>query len=338
MYAYRIKKHQLVFNIPAKTSRNTFKTRDIYLIRLSKQGNAKIGIGEAAPLSLLSVDDIDNYEEILHQKLTEFCQVGNVDELELHNYPSINFGLETALLSLQSKGNEVLYATPFTKGETAIPINGLVWMSDTKTMLEEAFNKIEAGFNVIKFKVGAQDFDDECRMLEEIRKKYSAFKITLRLDANGAFKPDEAAEQLSELNRFEIHSIEQPIMPKQWDAMAKLCAETKVDIALDEELIGCDLSQGDRLLNAIKPQYLILKPNLIGGLANATCWVKLAEKHNIGWWATSALESNVGLNAIAQWVSQYDNLIHQGLGTGALFKNNIATNLVLKNGFMRYKV
>lgn len=339
MYSYTIQKHVLKFIKPAKTSRNIFIERAIYLITLLNIKTGKQGIGEAAPLLLLSIDDVADYEQVLNTKLTQFCEVGNLEETDLGDFPSIRFGIETALLAMQADDAGRLYNTPFTRGEVAMPVNGLVWMNDASKMYEEAISKIQAGFDVIKFKIGALDFDEECRMLEKIRKNYSAFKVTLRVDANGAFQADEALEKLRELKRFELHSIEQPIAVNQWDDMAKLCIESPIDIALDEELIGVDVhSKGSKLLQDIKPQYLILKPNLIGGVSIADEWIAQASKLDINWWATSALESNVGLNVIAQWVSTYNVTTHQGLGTGGLFSNNLATKLVLRAGEMSYEV
>ena len=338
-YTYTTKKYDLQFEKPAKTSRNVFTTRTIYIIHLMDTVSGKIGEGEASPLSLLSIDDVSDYEEILKQKLDEFCEVGDVRDMDLFSYPSIRFGIETALLNIGADDAGRMFQTAFTQGKAQIPVNGLVWMNDADTMYHEALSKIEAGFNVIKFKVGALDFDEECRILEKIRSQFSAFKITLRLDANGGFHKDDALEQLKDLSRFEIHSIEQPIAVHQWDSMQQLCVESKIPIALDEELIGQDVSQnGAKLLNYINPAYLILKPNLIGGFAIADHWIELAEKHGVKWWATSALESNIGLNAIAQWVSTYDTEMHQGLGTGGLFTNNLNTNLKLDRGFMTYTV
>lgn len=339
MYGYSIEQHQLQFIKAAKTSRNVFRTRTIYLIKLIDLKTGKEGIGEAAPLALLSIDDIPDYEDILRDKLDAFCERGNFEEVDLEKYPSMRFGIETALLNLEADDEGRMFETPFTRGEISIPVNGLVWMSDAEAMYEEALMKIEAGFDVIKFKVGALDFDEECRMLEKVRDRFSAFNVTLRLDANGAFKNDEALEQLKDLSRFEIHSIEQPIAVGQWDSMQKLCTEGAIGIALDEELIPLSSpSKRVEMLKYIDPQYIILKPNLIGGLAVADEWVKLAEKHSIGWWATSALESNVGLNAISQWVSQYPDLMHQGLGTGALYSNNLPSRLSLEKGRMNYTV
>ena len=339
MFTFTIRKHELDFIKPAKTSRNVFTKRVIYLIALHDTKSGKTGLGEAAPLSLLSVDDVTDYEPILRKKLEEFCAVGDLREVDLVQYPSIRFGIETALLNLKADKAGRMYQTPFTNGEVQIPVNGLVWMNDAETMYKEALAKIAAGFTVIKFKVGALDFDEECRMLERIRSQYSAFQITLRVDANGGFKADEAQEQLQELKRFELHSIEQPIATRQWDDMAKLCVESPVDIALDEELIGTDTgAEAAKMLRHIKPQYLILKPNLIGGVSKADEWIGHAHKLDINWWATSALESNVGLNAIAQWVSTYPVKLHQGLGTGGLFMNNLETHLQLSEGQMSYKV
>lgn len=337
MYTYSLQKHELKFKVPAKTSRNTFTTRTIFLITLKDIKNGKQGIGEASPLSLLSLDDVPNYQLILEKKLDEFCQVGSLDQLSLAAYPSIRFGIETALLNMSADSEGVIFNSDFTARKKAIPVNGLVWMNDSPTMYKEAIEKIQAGFNVIKIKVGALDFDEECRLLEKIRKQFSAFKITLRVDANGAFDAEDALEKLNELKRFELHSIEQPIAAGQWDWMQKFCAESPVDIALDEELIGVNVfEQADKMIKHIKPSYLILKPNLVGGLSISDQWITFAHKHHVGWWATSALESNVGLNAIAQWVSTYQNPLHQGLGTGSLFSNNFSSRLKMEQGHMRY--
>lgn len=337
MYTYSLQKHELKFKVPAKTSRNTFTTRNIFLITLNDIQTGKQGIGEASPLSLLSLDDVPNYQLILEKKIDEFCQVGSLDQLSLEAYPSIRFGIETALLNMSADSEGVIFNSDFTARKKAIPVNGLVWMNDSPTMYKEAIEKIQAGFNVIKIKVGALDFDEECRLLEKIRKQFSAFKITLRVDANGAFDAEDALEKLNELKRFELHSIEQPIAAGQWDWMQKICAEGPVDIALDEELIGVNVfEQADKMIKHIKPSYLILKPNLIGGLSISDQWITFAHKHHVGWWATSALESNVGLNAIAQWVSTYQNPLHQGLGTGSLFSNNFSSRLKMEEGHMRY--
>ena len=337
MYSYSLEKYELKFKIPAKTSRNVFTKRGIFLITLSNTQTGQEGIGEASPLSLLSVDDVPDYQAVLEKKLQEFCEVGSLDLLSLDSYPSIRFGIETALLNMSADSEGVIFNSDFTARKKPIPINGLVWMNDSAKMYDEAIQKIQAGFDVIKIKVGTLDFDEECRLLENIRKQFSAFKITLRVDANGAFAPDDALEKLNELKRFDLHSIEQPIASGQWDWMQKICAESPIDIALDEELIGLNVyEEANKMIKHIHPKYLILKPNLIGGLSISDEWIKWALKYNLGWWATSALESNVGLNAIAQWVSTYQNPLHQGLGTGSLFSNNFPSRLKIERGQMRY--
>jgi len=337
MYSYSLEKHELKFKVPAKTSRNVFTTRGIFLIMLRNTQTGQEGIGEASPLSLLSVDDVPDYQAVLEKKLQEFCEVGSLDLLSLDSYPSIRFGIETAILNMSADSEGVIFNSDFTARKKSISINGLVWMNDSAKMYDEAIQKIQAGFDVIKIKVGALDFDEECRLLESIRKQFSAFKITLRVDANGAFTPDDALEKLNELKRFDLHSIEQPIAPGQWDWMQKICAESPIDIALDEELIGLNVyEEANKMIKHIHPKYLILKPNLIGGLSISDEWIKWAHKHNLGWWATSALESNVGLNAIVQWVSTYQNPLHQGLGTGSLFSNNFPSRLKIERGQMRY--
>lgn len=332
---YRIVHHKLQFNKPAKTSRNVFEERLIRYVLLSQNGLT--GIGEAAPLHLLSIDDREDYDLFLDQFCKALCAGADIQELDFTEFPSIRFGLETALLDLNNGGKRIVFKTDFLNGKH-IPINGLVWMADLDVMYNEAIAKISSGYSCIKFKVGQHDFDAECRLLEKIRSQYDAFKLEIRLDANGAFLLGDAEQQLKDLARFDIHSIEQPIKPKQWDNMAKLCQESKVDIALDEELIGVDVNnKGEALLSHIKPQYVILKPNLIGGFSVSDLWVNLCRKHNMGWWVTSALESNIGLNAIAQWVSQYDTEMPQGLGTGSLYTNNISSPLVIKNQSLEYE-
>jgi len=335
-FQFNVKKHTLEFVKPAKTSRNVFKEREIFVVEIVDPISGKKGMGECGPLRFLSIDDVDHYQEKLQDVLVQWTEKNTLYDLSLEAYPSIVFGLETALLDLKSSQNQ-LFQTPFTQGEIAIPVNGLVWMNDAVEMYQEALKKIDQGFDVIKIKVGALDFDEECRLLEKIRKSFSASKITLRLDANGGFKADEAHLQLKELRKFDIHSIEQPIAPQQWDDMAGLVAEKVIPIALDEELISLKYDE-DRLkmLKYIQPHYIILKPNLMGGLKSCDQWIQFAQNLGIDWWATSALESNIGLNAIAQWVSQYPISNAQGLGTGALYKNNFDSYLVLEQGQMHF--
>ncbi len=325
-------KHELLFKKPARTSRGEMLSHTAWYIRLQQDG--RIGYGEASPLKGLSIDDRPDFE----QQLITCCNFINdglpPSALPLDGFPSLKFAFETASLSLAFPESFKVFDTAFFTG-TPVAINGLVWMNTKQEMLEEAFSKVEQGFDCIKFKVGALDFDDECRLLEAFRKRYSSFKISLRLDANGAFATDEALEKLRELSRFEVHSIEQPIKARQTDWMQELCAQTPIPVALDEELIGVDLvNDAAPLLKKIEPQYIILKPTLIGGLANADQWIGLAQKHDISWWATSALESNIGLNAIAQWCSTYENPLAQGLGTGSLYTNNIDSPLTVSKGLL----
>ncbi len=331
-------KHTLKFKIPAKTSRNTLDDKSLWLLKLSKADTPTIyGIGEISPLKGLSIDDSEDFEQKLNQVVSQINAGNHPYNLDTENWPSINFGLETAMLDLENGGKRKVFSTPFYEGRQKIPINGLVWMADSENMLQQAEDKVNIGFNCIKFKIGALDFDEECRMLEKLRKKYNAFKVEIRLDANGAFAVDEALEKLKELSRFEIHSIEQPIKQRQWDAMQAICEQSQVAIALDEELIGVNPNlEGHKLLTTINPQYIILKPGLLGGFKTSDEWIKLAERYDIGWWATSALESNVGLNAIAQFTSKYPVKIHQGLGTGQLFENNFDSPLFMENGFISY--
>lgn len=332
-----VTKHTLQFKTPARTSRNTLQDKTVWLIHLSYLGATAKGIGECSPLKGLSMDDVEGFEAKLH-KVAELINEGyHPFDLGLELWPSIRFGVETAMLDLQNGGVRKIFDTPFFTSQQRIPINGLVWMADRQDMLRQAEEKIAEGFTCVKFKVGAIDFDEECRMLEDLRRKYSAFKVEIRLDANGAFAPDTALEQLKELSRFEIHSIEQPIKTKLWDNMAALCAQSKIPIALDEELIGISAAnEGMSLLKQIKPQYIILKPGLLGGFEASKNWVSLADKLNMGWWVTSALESNVGLNAIVQFTSQYLVQIPQGLGTGSLYVNNFDSPLTVQAGYINY--
>ena len=328
-------KHSLQFKKTSRTSRGELNTHESYIIKLT--ANNLIGYGEAAPLKGLSIDYVDLFD----QHLNHFCQLINdgfpIHKIDFTEFPSIDFAFETAMLGIKNQQPFKLFDSPFYEG-IGIDINGLVWMNNTEQMLGDAFKKIEEGFTCIKFKVGAQDFDEECRMLERLRKVVTANQIEIRLDANGAFNDDDVRQKLNDLKRFEIHSIEQPIKPKQIDLMQEISAISPIPIALDEELIGVSvMEEGNTLLKFIKPHYIILKPTLLGGLTKSNSWIKLANKLEIGWWATSALESNIGLNAIAQWCSTYQLKMPQGLGTGSLYTNNIASPLQIKNGKIQYK-
>ena len=329
------KKYILNFKNPSGTSRGILKTKETWFIIL--QQNDKIGIGETGLFRGLSCDDVPNYEEKLHW-VCENIHLG-LDVLlqELIKFPSIQFGLEQAFLSLKSQTTFELFPTKFTQGKEAININGLIWMGDKDFMKSQIKEKLATGFSCIKMKIGAIDFETELSLLKFIRKEFSANEIVLRVDANGAFSPKEALQKLEQLSKFDIHSIEQPIKQGQMEAMADLCSKTPVPIALDEELIGVFSSEErQQLLATIKPQYIILKPSLLGGFANSLEWITLAEQNNCGWWITSALESNVGLNAIAQFTYHLKNPMPQGLGTGSLFTNNFESPLEINNGKLQY--
>ena len=329
--------HQYILNFknPSGTSRGILKTKETWFIILEK--NDKIGIGETGLFRGLSIDDNLDYE----RKLIWICNNINLGLEKLLSktvlFPSIQFGLEQAFLSLESKTNFELFPSDFTKGKTSIPINGLVWMGDKGFMKSQIKEKLKTGFSCIKMKIGAIDFNAEIDLLKSIRKEFSAKEIELRVDANGAFKPKNALEKLKILSKLEIHSIEQPIKQKQIEEMAFLCENTPLPIALDEELIGVFSSfEKKSLIEIIKPQYIILKPSLIGGFASSKEWINLAKQNNIGWWVTSALESNVGLNAIAQFTYCLKSKLPQGLGTGGLFTNNFESPLEVKSGTLQY--
>ncbi len=331
------KKYILQFKLPAGTSRGILKTKETYFLKLVNENST--GFGECALFKDLSIDDKPDYEE----KLQWLCDHINMNkELlfnELKEYPSIQFGLEQALLSIQSKESFELFPSRFTQGNDTISINGLIWMGDKTFMQKQIHEKLNSGFSVIKLKIGAIDFKTELELLKYIRSEFSPSDVEIRVDANGAFKPDQALEKLKWLSDFYLHSIEQPIKQGQWDEMAKLCKNTPLPIALDEELIGVFYKNDkEKLLQTIVPQYIILKPSLIGGFSGSEEWIELAEELKVGWWITSALESNIGLNAIAQFTYTMQNKMPQGLGTGSLFTNNITSPLVVKNGALHYEI
>lgn len=321
----------LHFKQPAGTSRGVYQTRKVWYITMTSTENPQIiGIGECAPLPQLSCDDYPEYEEILRAACHQFDATGELDKEALRGLPSMLFGFETALRHYQMQ-TYALWDTPFSRGEAGIPINGLIWMGSYDEMFAQIKQKIESGFGCIKLKIGAINFDDELALLKYIRQHFSATDIKLRVDANGAFEPHEAMEKLNRLSEFNIHSIEQPIRAGQWEEMAMLTDHTPIPIALDEELIGFNSLEGkELLLQAICPQYIILKPSLHGGMSGCEEWIAEANRQNIGWWATSALESNIGLNAIAQWCATLNTTLPQGLGTGALFTDNVEMPLSIR--------
>ena len=326
----------LNFKQASGTSRGILKTKESWFLVLKKEN--KQGFGECGLFRGLSADDKPDYE----QKLKWVCSHINsgLDFLlsQLTEYPSIQFGLEMAFQSLESKDSFELFPSKFTKEEDSIPINGLIWMGDEVFMKRQIQDKIDSGFNCIKMKIGAIDFQSEVNLIKSIRQDFSSKEIELRVDANGAFSPKEALEKLKILSDYNLHSIEQPIKQGQVDEMAKLCEVTPLPIALDEELIGVfSLENKMELLQLINPQYIILKPSLIGGFNGTDEWIAMAENQSIGWWITSALESNIGLNAIAQYTYVKHCSLPQGLGTGSLFTNNFNCPLKVKNGTLQYQ-
>ncbi len=310
-------------------------TKETWFIKLESEH--KLGVGECGILRGLSIDDRPDYED----KLQWTCENINLGLKVLLNaleeFPSIQLGLETAFKSLASLDQFQLFPSAFTKDFDSIPINGLVWMGNEDFMRAQIKDKINSGFDCIKLKIGAIDFHAELDILKSIRKEFSVSDIELRVDANGAFSPNDALEKLKQLSEYQLHSIEQPIKPGQFEVMAELCEVTPLPIALDEELIGIfSIEDKQKLLKTIKPHYIILKPSLVGGFAGSQQWIDIAEDLNIKWWITSALESNIGLNAIAQWTYTLKNTMPQGLGTGSLFTNNFDSPLMVKNGTLHY--
>ena len=337
MIKARYKKYILNFKNPSGTSRGILRTKETWFIVLEENG--KTGIGETGLFRGLSIDDVENYEEKLKWVVKNISKGLEYLLKELFQFPSIQFGLEQAFLSLKSNSSFVLFPSEFTNKKESIPINGLVWMGDKEFMKTQIKEKLVAGFSTIKMKIGAIDFKTEIELLKSIRKEFSAKEITLRVDANGGFSSSEALEKLKVLSALEIHSIEQPIKQGQWQEMANLCEKTPLPIALDEELIGVFSSEEkEKCISTIKPQYIILKPSLIGGFTGSKEWISIANKHKAGNWITSALESNIGLNAIAQFTHTLQNSLPQGLGTGGLFTNNFDSPLQVKNGTLHYNL
>ncbi len=329
------KKYILNFKLPSGTSRGVMTEKETWFLLLEENG--KTGIGECGLLRGLSIDDRPDYEEKL-QWVCENIDLGT-DKLcdELIEFPSIQFGVEMAFLSLQSKSPFQLFPSTFTEGKDTMLINGLVWMGEESFMKTQIEEKLAQGFSCIKLKIGAIDFEKELGLLRFIRQNFDAKTIEIRVDANGVFSSNEALYKLNQLFEFELHSIEQPIQKNNTDMMSELCKTTPIPIALDEELIGVFAYEDKaKLLDAIQPQYIILKPSFIGGFKGTLEWIALAEKRNIGWWITSALESNIGLNAITQFTYTLNNTMPQGLGTGGLYTNNFDCPLKIEKGHIQY--
>jgi len=342
-YSIHWEKHILEFKKPAGTSRGALLEKPSWYIHITDNESGFTGTGECSIIPGLSIDIDDEIEEKLgaisymftHDPVnTEPQSLYSIIEstINIEDSPAICFGLETAILDLINEGNKILFRNNFSLGKAGIPINGLIWMDTYEEMWKQVKEKARGGFNCIKIKVGAMDFQKEINLIAQIREVFGG-SLTLRLDANGAFSGFSALDNLKKLAGFKIHSIEQPIKPGNWKLMAFLCENSPIPIALDEELIGISGKENkEQLLQTVKPQYIIIKPSLLGGFVASNEWIELAENINIGWCATSALESNIGLNAIAQWVASFNPILPQGLGTGSLYKNNIELPLEVIGG------
>jgi o-succinylbenzoate synthase len=342
----QIKKHTLDFRFAAGTSRGVLRHKDSWFLTVQK--GPLTGIGECSIIRGLSPDDRPDLEEELGRicrslsglplPATEEEALSLAAEQVPEAFPAARFAVEVALLDVLHGGKRQLFDTAFSRGESGIPINGLIWMGDLEAMMVQLVDKADAGFSCLKMKVGSLDFEKECDVLQYIRSKYYKENLTLRVDANGAFKPAEAMQKLEVLSKFGLHSIEQPIAPGQWALMRELCEKSPVPVALDEELIGVHArSERERLLDTLRPPFIILKPSLLGGIAATREWIALAEERGIGWWITSALEANIGLNAICQLTATYPVSIPQGLGTGQLYHNNIPSPLTIEKGVIYHR-
>ncbi|TVR76947.1 MAG: o-succinylbenzoate synthase [Saprospirales bacterium] len=330
-----VKKHDLKFIHPGTTSRGTLYTKPSWFICFRNQNG--VGIGECSVIPGLNPEYDSSYETKIREVVDAFKRGGEYKLSDLDHYPSIQFGLEQALLGLKGASPSVLFPSDFTQGKKGIPINGLIWMGSREKMEVGIRRKLQEGFKVLKLKVGALEFDQELEILSNIRKAFLPEDLEIRLDANGAFQASNVLEKLHKLSEHAIHSIEQPIRQGQWEVMATICKKSPIPIALDEELIGVvDSSQMESLLKTIAPQFIILKPSLVGGFGKSDEWIRLAEKYQVEWWSTSALESNVGLNAISQWVFMKRPGLVQGLGTGQLYSNNLSSPLNLRGPKLFY--
>jgi o-succinylbenzoate synthase len=327
--------YTLEFIKPARTSRDTLATKPTWFLQLTDKDDPSIkGLGECSPIWGLSIDTPEFFEKTLNELCAHFNE-GSPLPSNLSEFPAIECGLEMALLDLQNGGVQKYFDSPFYNGEQPIRINGLVWMGSASDMKEQISQKLELGFRCLKLKIGSLDWLEELSILQDLRTEFGPDVLELRVDANGSFSTDEVDSVLHSLSVLDIHSIEQPIKQGQLEEMASLCQESAVPIALDEELIGIANEEEKRhLIESIRPQYLILKPSLLGGFRPCMEWIKLADENSCRWWVTSALESNVGLNAIAQWTATLGNPLPQGLGTGQLYKNNVPSPLRLEGDLL----
>ena len=327
-------KHILKFHNSSGTSRGFLKEKESWFIIIFD--GDKTGIGECSLIKGLSPDPEKNFEQTLKKVCENISDGYDALTVKLNSYPSILFGLETAFRSFESSNPLLLFPSAFTKNEGSVPINGLIWMGERSFMNSQIKEKIDDGFDCIKIKIGSLDFKTEIDLIKSIRKEYSLKDLEIRVDANCAFTFSEALEKLKKLSDFSIHSIEQPIQTRQWENMALLCEKSPLAIALDEELISLEGTEKEKMIEVVNPDYIILKPSLVGGLKKCEDWIDIAAKKDIKWWATSALESNIGLNAIAQWVYKKSTNMKQGLGTGKLFSNNILAPYIIEKGQLKY--
>ncbi len=338
--------HTLNFTFDAGTSRGVLREKTTWIIKVSKIGSPELfGLGEAGPLKGLSPEDQEDFPSVF-KALREELAITRVPKNEAEAltlasqlvsaaYPSVRFAVETALLDLINGSTRKIFANPFSMGKKPIPINGLIWMGDKDFMQQQIKDKLAEGYKCLKLKIGSLDFSTECEILAGIRKKFGADDLMIRLDANGGFTTSEALIKLEKLTRYKVHSVEQPVQPGQWEAYHVLCNRTPIPIALDEELITIDTTpRKAELLDFIQPQFLVIKPTLLGGFQQSFEWIELAEKRKIGWWITSALESNIGLNAIAQFAAEFSVSKMHGLGTGQLYSNNFTSPLFISHGFL----
>jgi o-succinylbenzoate synthase len=341
MIALKIKYHELQFKKPAGTSRGILRTKPSWFFKMTDTENTeRVGFGECSIIPGLSFEDQNDLENGFERLLSTIERGNNINLTYLHDLvelPAMRFALETCMRDFHTTGTQILYPGSFTKGRFDIPINGLIWMGAKEDMFIQVKEKIENGWTCIKLKIGAIDFEDELDLIKYIRQHFTPADIMIRVDANGAFSPQNALERLKKLAKYSLHSIEQPIATGQYDEMALLCEKTPLPIALDEELIGIhQKSKKTELLKIINPQFIILKPSLVGGLSASEEWINIAKDLGIGFWITSALESNIGLNAIAQWTAHNEFDSFQGLGTGQLYTNNIDSPLEIRPGRLHY--
>ena len=333
MLAAEIFYHNLKFITPGGTSRGILKNKPTWFIKIYHEHDPSIfGLGECGPIEGLSIESGD---KMMHQLKKVQESINDLSSLDLSLFPSINFGIENALNDLKNGGKRIIYQNSFIEGKP-IKINGLIWMGDKDFMVNQIKSKIEKGFSCLKLKIGSIDFKEEISILKNIRKQFNSKILEIRVDANGAFSTKDVLQKLNTLGKLEIHSIEQPIAINQWDSLKEICERSPIPIALDEELIQLKKEKNE-FIKYVSPHFLVLKPTLIGGFEATKKWINIADDNNIDWWVTSALESNVGLSAIAQFCANYQLTLPQGLGTGQLFNNNIPSPLEIKGENIFYK-